>query len=93
MGALWELPGSSLGVLWELVAVAGINTHITPTPTLTTYSNTNFHTTTYTNTNFHTTTHSNTLILPHPHYLTLTLKHAKKDSSISKNHELSIYQI
>jgi hypothetical protein len=25
MGALWELPGSSLGALWELVAVAGIN--------------------------------------------------------------------
>jgi hypothetical protein len=24
MGALWELPGSSLGALWELVAVAGI---------------------------------------------------------------------
>jgi hypothetical protein len=24
MGALWELPGSSLGVLWELVAVVGI---------------------------------------------------------------------
>jgi hypothetical protein len=25
MGALWELPGSSLGALWELVAVAGID--------------------------------------------------------------------
>ncbi len=24
MGALWELPGSTLGALWELVAVAGI---------------------------------------------------------------------
>jgi hypothetical protein len=24
MGALWELPGSSLGALWELIAVAGI---------------------------------------------------------------------
>jgi hypothetical protein len=24
MGALWELPGISLGALWELVAVAGI---------------------------------------------------------------------
>jgi hypothetical protein len=24
MGALWKLPGSSLGALWELVAVAGI---------------------------------------------------------------------
>jgi hypothetical protein len=24
MGALWELPGSSLGALWELVAVAGM---------------------------------------------------------------------
>ncbi len=24
MGALWELPGSSLGALWELVAVTGM---------------------------------------------------------------------
>ncbi len=28
MGALWELPGSSLGALWELVAVAGIRFQI-----------------------------------------------------------------
>ncbi len=28
MGALWELPGSSLGALWELVTVAGICSNI-----------------------------------------------------------------
>jgi hypothetical protein len=31
MGALWELPGSSLGCLWELVAVAGIISRIEET--------------------------------------------------------------
>jgi hypothetical protein len=28
MGALWELPGSSLGAHWELVAVAGISNEV-----------------------------------------------------------------